>query len=77
MAGAEATLWQIRSAQAVRSEPTDLSAVLDFDVRADTVFGAVMNVAQRAGYRVKANDDIWLCGGRVPIARRRRPATRW
>ena len=46
MAGAEATLWQIRSAQAVRSEPTDLSAVLDFDVRADTVFGAVMNVAR-------------------------------
>jgi hypothetical protein len=36
-----------------------LSAVLDFDVRADTVLGAVMDVAQRAGYRVKANDDIW------------------
>jgi hypothetical protein len=33
--------------------------VLDFDVRADTVLGAVMDVAQRAGYRVKANDDIW------------------
>lgn len=59
MAGAEATLWRLRSAQAVRSEPADLSAVLDFDVRADTVLGAVMDVAQRAGYRVKANEDIW------------------
>lgn len=59
MAGAEATLWRMRPAQAVRSKPADLSAVLDFDVRADTVLGAVMDVAQRAGYRVKANDDIW------------------
>jgi HEPN domain-containing protein len=59
MAGAEATLWRVRSAQPVRSEPADLSAVLDFDVRADTVLGAVMDVAQRAGYQVKANDDIW------------------
>jgi HEPN domain-containing protein len=59
MAGAEATLWQVKSAQVVRSEPADLSAVLDFDVRADTVLGAVMDVAQRAGYRVKANEDIW------------------
>ena len=59
MAGAEATLWRVRSAQPVRSEPADLSAVLDFDVRADTVLGAVMDVAQRAGYRVKANEDIW------------------
>jgi len=59
MAGAEATLWRVKSAQAVRSEPADLSAVLDFDVRADTVLGAVMDVAQRAGYRVKANEDIW------------------
>lgn len=59
MAGAEATLWRIKSAQAVRSEPADLSAVLDFDVRTDTVLGAVMDVAQRAGYRVKANEDIW------------------
>ena len=59
MAGAEATLWRLRSAQAVRSEPADLSAVLDFDVRADTVLGAVMDVAQRAGYHVKANEDIW------------------
>jgi HEPN domain-containing protein len=59
MAGAEATLWRLRSAQAVRPEPADLSAVLDFDVRADTVLGAVMDVAQRAGYRVKANEDIW------------------
>ncbi|WP_010337700.1 HEPN domain-containing protein, partial [Sphingobium yanoikuyae] len=59
MAGAEATLWRMKSAQAVRSKPADLSAVLDFDVQADTVLGAVMDVAQRAGYRVKANDDIW------------------
>ncbi len=59
MAGAEATLWQMKSAQAVSSKPADLSAVLDFDVRADTVLGAVMDVAQRAGYQVKANDDIW------------------
>ncbi|WP_426386937.1 HEPN domain-containing protein [Sphingobium sp. R-21] len=59
MAGAEATLWRMKSAQAVRSKPADLSAVLEFDVRADTVLGAVMDVAQRAGYRVKANDDIW------------------
>ncbi|WP_188063849.1 HEPN domain-containing protein [Sphingobium sp. KCTC 72723] len=59
MAGAEAMLWRVKSAQAVRSKPADLSAVLDFDVRADTVLGAVMDVAQRAGYRVNANDDIW------------------
>jgi|GEM_PF-571218 len=59
MAGAEATLWRVKSAQTFRSKPADLSAVLDFDVRADTVLGAVMDVAQRAGYRVKANDDIW------------------
>lgn len=59
MAGAEAALWRMKSAQAIRSKPADLSAVLDFDVRADTVLGAVMDVAQRAGYRVKANDDIW------------------
>ena len=59
MAGAEATLWRMKSGQAVRSKPADLSAVLEFDVRADTVLGAVMDVAQRAGYRVKANDDIW------------------
>ena len=59
MAGAEAMLWRVTSAQAVRSKPADLSAVLDFDVRADTVLGAVMDVAQKAGYRVKANDDIW------------------
>ena len=59
MAGAEATLWRVKSAQAVRSKPADLSAVLDFEVRADTVLGAVMDVAQRAGYRVKANEDIW------------------
>jgi len=50
---------RVKSAQVVRSKPADLSAVLDFDVRADTVLGAVMDVAERAGYRVKANEDIW------------------
>lgn len=61
MAGAEA-LWHVKSvhpAQAARSIPADPSAVLNFDVRADTVLGAVMVVAERAGYRVKANEDIW------------------
>lgn len=61
MAGAEA-LWQVRSvhpAQAARSKPADPSAVLDFNVRADTVLGAVTDIAERAGYRVKANEDIW------------------
>ena len=61
MAGAEA-LWQVRSvhpAQAARSKPADPFAVLDFNVRADTVLGAVTDIAERAGYRVKANEDIW------------------
>ncbi len=35
------------------------SAVLDFDVRADTVLGVVGDIANRAGYRIKANEDIW------------------
>ncbi|PNQ03439.1 MULTISPECIES: HEPN domain-containing protein [unclassified Sphingobium] len=62
LAGAEAALWRagtIYSAQTVRSEPADPSAVLDFDVRADTVLGAVGDIANRAGYRIKANEDIW------------------
>jgi HEPN domain-containing protein len=59
IAGAEAALWRMKSIPAIRSEPADLSAVLDFNVRVDTVLGAVMDVAQQAGYRVKANDDIW------------------
>jgi HEPN domain-containing protein len=42
-----------------QSEPADMSAVMDFDIHADTVLGAVMEVADRAGYAVKANDDIW------------------
>ena len=33
--------------------------MLNFNVRADTALGAVTDVAQRAGYRVKANEDIW------------------
>lgn len=62
MAGSEAALWRVRSvysAQTVRSVPADPSAVLDFDVRADTVLGAVGDIANRAGYRIKANEDIW------------------
>lgn len=47
------------SAQASRSTPADLSAVLDFDIHADTVLGAVGEIANRAGYRIKANEDIW------------------
>jgi hypothetical protein len=31
----------------------------DFDVRADTVLGAVGDIANRAGYRIKANEGIW------------------
>ena len=61
MAGGEA-LWQVRSVhptQAARAKPADPSAVLDFNVRADTVLGAVTDIAERAGYRVKANEDIW------------------
>lgn len=77
MAGAEAAMWRMKSAQAVRSKPADLSAVLDFDVRADTVLGAVMGVAQRAGYRVKANDDIWTVRWTGAYAPRRPPSTRW
>lgn len=62
IAGADAALWWAGSGfppQSARSRPADLSAVLNFDVRADTVLGAVMDVAERAGYRVKANEDIW------------------
>jgi HEPN domain-containing protein len=59
VAGVEAALWRMKSIPASRSEPADLSTVMDFDVRADTVLGAVMDVAQQAGYQVKANDDIW------------------
>ncbi len=47
------------SAAASRSKPANLSAVLDFDIRADTVLGAVGGIANRAGYRIKANEDIW------------------
>ena len=60
MAGAE-VIWQrsVHPAQLARSKPADPSAVLDFNVRADTVLGAVTDIAERAGYRVKANEDIW------------------
>jgi HEPN domain-containing protein len=62
IAGADATMWwagSVHPRQSARSRPADPSAVLNFDVRADTVLGAVMDVAERAGYRVKANEDIW------------------
>lgn len=61
MAGAE-VLWQERSVHPgplASSKPADPSAVLDFNVRADTVLGAVTEIAEQAGYRVKANEDIW------------------
>lgn len=60
--GAETAAWHARSAdfaRRVRSEPADPSAVLDFDVRANTVLGAVGDIANRAGYRIEANEDIW------------------
>lgn len=62
LAGADTALWLTpanRIEQAERSEPADLSAVLDFDVKADTVLGAVADVANKAGYQLKANEDIW------------------
>ena len=60
--GAETAVWHARSADfthRVRFEPADPSAVLDFDVRANTVLGAVGDIANRAGYRIEANEDIW------------------
>jgi len=62
LAGADTALWLMpvtRAAHADRSEPADPSAVLDFDVKADTVLGAVVGVANKAGYQLKTNDDIW------------------
>jgi HEPN domain-containing protein len=62
LAGADAALWRGRSIYSARTfppKPADPSAVLDFDVRADTVLGAVGDIADRAGYRIKANEDIW------------------
>ncbi|WP_404478993.1 HEPN domain-containing protein [Novosphingobium sp. BL-52-GroH] len=57
--GAAQLLLPSRHEPRDRSRPADMSAVLDFDIHADTVLGAVMEVAERAGYAVKANDDIW------------------
>lgn len=62
LAGADTALWLMpatRAAHADRSEPADPSAVLDFDVKADTVLGAVVRVADKAGYQLRTNDDIW------------------
>ncbi|EJL35387.1 HEPN domain-containing protein [Novosphingobium sp. AP12] len=62
IAGADAALWWAGSVYPQRSDrslPAEPSAVLSFDVDADTVLGAVTNAAQQAGYRVRANEDIW------------------
>lgn len=60
--GAGLQIWREQSAPAAQvapPTPADPSAVLDFDIHADTVLGAVEEIANRAGYRTKANDDLW------------------
>lgn len=60
--GADLQIWRERSAPAAQTTaptPADPSAVLDFDVHADTVLGAVEEIANRAGYQTKANEDLW------------------
>lgn len=59
LVGAEAMHWRLRGAPAIPSEPAKLTAILDFDIRAETVLQAVGAVANRAGYRIAANEDIW------------------
>lgn len=56
-----ALLWTSgrHTGQAVQSEPADPSAVLDFNIKADSVLEAVSDIADRAGYRLTSNDDIW------------------
>lgn len=61
-AGVDVALWYapaIGPSSTGRAEPADPSAVLDFNVHADTVLGAVDEIANRAGYRVRSNDDVW------------------
>ncbi|SHM72704.1 HEPN domain-containing protein [Sphingobium sp. YR657] len=58
-AGAEAMHWRLRADPAIPSEPAKPTAILDFDIRAETVLQAVGAVANRAGYRIAANEDIW------------------
>lgn len=60
--GADLQIWRTQSsltAQPAPPTPADPSAVLDFDIHADTVLGAVEEIATRAGYRTKANEDLW------------------
>ncbi|MBT2247047.1 nucleotidyltransferase, partial [Sphingobium sp. BHU LFT2] len=60
LAGAEAMHWRHQRARPVIPyEPAKPTAVLDFDIRAETVLEAVVEVANRAGYRTAANEDIW------------------
>ena len=59
LAGAEAMHWRLRTGPAIPSEPAKPTAILDFDIRAETVLEAVVEVANRAGYRTAANEDIW------------------
>ncbi|WP_454290102.1 HEPN domain-containing protein [Sphingobium scionense] len=58
-AGAEAMHWRLRAGPVIPSEPAKLTAILDFDIHAETVLQAVGAVANRAGYRIAANEDIW------------------
>jgi HEPN domain-containing protein len=59
-----ALLWtgQAHLGQGVQSEPADPSAVLDFDIKADSMLGAVEKIASRAGYRTATNDVLWEAG---------------
>jgi HEPN domain-containing protein len=59
LAGAEAMHWRRQTSPAIPSEPAKPTASLDFDIRAETVLEAVGAVANRAGYRIAANEDIW------------------
>lgn len=59
LAGAEAMHWRVRAAPAIPSTPAKPTAILDFDIRAETVLQAVGAIANRAGYRIAANEDIW------------------
>lgn len=58
-AGAEAMHWRLRVGPVIPSEPAKPTAILDFDIHAETVLQAVGAVANRAGYRIAANEDIW------------------
>lgn len=51
--------WRLRAGPAIPSEPAKPTAILDFDIRAETVLQAVGAIANRAGYRITANEEIW------------------